>query len=191
MPHPNPQPHPKRLRRTDVEAGCRPTIHGMGTETGRYRCFTPAFNGGAGEVAQVVAVMQAPRARLGGPIRLLMVGDSKLVSYPSLAAMGQAKVAFIAPASEVSRARRGTRPTSGSTRPARSTTSASDAMPASAPRAARVARRVPAEDTTILAEHAKCDAVLTLRRVSLSVHSCARATRQRPPRNAGARPGPR
>ena len=77
---------------------CRPASRWPAT--GRYRCFTPAFNGGAGEVAQVVAVMQAPQ-RLGGPIRLLMVGDSKLVSYPSLAAMGQAKVAFIAPASKV------------------------------------------------------------------------------------------
>jgi transposase len=55
--------------------------------------------GGAGEVAQVVPAMQALQ-RLAGPARMLMIGDSKLISYPNLAAMGQAGVAFIAPASK-------------------------------------------------------------------------------------------
>ncbi|HZM77322.1 MAG TPA: IS1634 family transposase [Candidatus Limnocylindrales bacterium] len=61
--------------------------------------FHRAFDGGAGEVSQVVPAMQALQ-KLAGPARMLMIGDSKLVSYPNLAAMGQAGVAFIAPASK-------------------------------------------------------------------------------------------
>jgi hypothetical protein len=58
-----------------------------------------AFDGGAGEVSQVVPAMQALQ-KLAGPARMLMIGDSKLVSYPNLVAMATAKVAFIAPASK-------------------------------------------------------------------------------------------
>jgi transposase len=61
--------------------------------------FHRAFDGGAGEVSQVVPAMQALQ-KLAGPARMLMIGDSKLISYPNLAAMGQAGVAFIAPASK-------------------------------------------------------------------------------------------
>jgi hypothetical protein len=38
--------------------------------------------------------------KLAGRKRLLLVGDSKLVSYPNLGAMIAAKVDFIAPASK-------------------------------------------------------------------------------------------
>ncbi len=61
--------------------------------------FHRAFDGGAGEVAQVVPAMQALQ-QLAGPARMLMIGDSKLISYPNLTAMGQTGVAFIAPASK-------------------------------------------------------------------------------------------
>jgi transposase len=61
--------------------------------------FHRAFDGGAGEVSQVVPAMQALQ-KLADPARMLMIGDSKLVSYPNLAAMGTAGVAFIAPASK-------------------------------------------------------------------------------------------
>jgi transposase len=61
--------------------------------------FHRVFDGGAGEVAQVVPAMQALQ-QLAGPARLLMIGDSKLISYPNLAAMTRAGVAFIAPASK-------------------------------------------------------------------------------------------
>jgi len=61
--------------------------------------FHRAFDGGAGEVSQVVPAMQALQ-KLAGPARMLMIGDSKLVSYQNLAAMTTAKVAFIAPASK-------------------------------------------------------------------------------------------
>jgi transposase len=58
-----------------------------------------AYDGGAGEVAQVVPAMEALSA-LAGERRFLMVGDSKLVSYANLAAIIDAKVSFIAPASK-------------------------------------------------------------------------------------------
>ncbi len=61
--------------------------------------FHRAFDGGAGEVSQVVPAMQALQ-KLAGPARMLMIGDSKLISYPNLAAMAEAGVAFIAPASK-------------------------------------------------------------------------------------------
>jgi transposase len=58
-----------------------------------------AYDGGAGEVAQVVPAMEA-LSRLAGERRFLMVGDSKLVSYPNLRAIIEAKVSFVAPASK-------------------------------------------------------------------------------------------
>jgi transposase len=58
-----------------------------------------AYDGGAGEVAQVVGAMTSLK-KLAGRRRLLLVGDSKLVSYPNLRAMITAKVGFIAPASK-------------------------------------------------------------------------------------------
>ena len=58
-----------------------------------------AYDGGAGEVAQVVPAMEA-LSSLAGERSFLLVGDSKLVSYPNLAAMVAARVGFIAPASK-------------------------------------------------------------------------------------------
>jgi transposase len=56
-----------------------------------------AYDGGAGEVAQVVGAMTALK-ELAGERSLLLVGDSKLVSRGNLVAMDQARVGFIAPA---------------------------------------------------------------------------------------------
>ncbi|MFA1544646.1 IS1634 family transposase [Actinomadura monticuli] len=61
--------------------------------------FHRAFDGGAGEVGQVVPVMKALQ-RLATPARMLIVGDSKLVSYANLAAMDADGVTFVAPASK-------------------------------------------------------------------------------------------
>jgi hypothetical protein len=58
-----------------------------------------AYDGGAGAVAQVIGAMTALQ-QLAGRRRLLLVGDSKLISYPNLRAMIAAKVGFIAPASK-------------------------------------------------------------------------------------------
>lgn len=54
---------------------------------------------GAGEVSQIAAAMRACK-ELAGPQRLLLVGDSKLVSYANLADMIGASVEFIASASK-------------------------------------------------------------------------------------------
>jgi transposase len=58
-----------------------------------------AYDGGAGEVAQVAGAMRALR-KLAGPRRCLLVGDSKLVSYANLRDIMAAKVDVIAPASK-------------------------------------------------------------------------------------------
>jgi transposase len=57
------------------------------------------YDGNAAEVSQVVEAMTALR-RLADERSFLLVGDSKLVSYPNLAAMHRAGVRFIAPASK-------------------------------------------------------------------------------------------
>jgi len=61
--------------------------------------FHRAYDGGAGEVAQVIGAMTSLQ-QLAGRRQLLLVGDSKLVSYPNLRAMVAAGVGFIAPASK-------------------------------------------------------------------------------------------
>jgi transposase len=58
-----------------------------------------AYDGGAGEVAQVIPAMEA-LSKLAAERRFLMVGDSKLVSYQNLAAIIEAQVSFIVPASK-------------------------------------------------------------------------------------------
>src|SRR6266542_3435532 len=88
--------HPKD-RRPDlkqVQTGLAVT----GDQDGGVPIFHRAY-GGAGEVAQVIGAMTALK-KLAGRKRLLLVGDSKLVSYPNLRAMIAAKVGFIAPASK-------------------------------------------------------------------------------------------
>ncbi|MEV4163469.1 IS1634 family transposase [Nonomuraea dietziae] len=66
---------------------------------GAIPVFHRGYDGGAGEVGQVIGAMQALQ-RLAGPQRMLMIGDSKLISYANLAAMTAQGVAFIAPASK-------------------------------------------------------------------------------------------
>ncbi|WP_218041207.1 IS1634 family transposase, partial [Acrocarpospora macrocephala] len=61
--------------------------------------FHRAFDGGAGEVGQVIPVMRALQ-ELAGQRRMLLIGDSKLISYANLAAMDGDGVSFIAPASK-------------------------------------------------------------------------------------------
>jgi len=93
-----PQPkygHPKD-RRTDlkqVQAGVAASADGA------VPLFFRPYDGGAGEVSQVTGAMEALR-RLAGPRRFLMVGDSKLLSYPNIAALTEAEVDFLGPASK-------------------------------------------------------------------------------------------
>jgi transposase len=87
--------HPKD-RRPDLKQ----VQTGLGVSgDGGVPVFHRAYDGGAGEVAQVAGAMRALR-QLAGPRRLLLVGDSKLVSYANLRAIMAAGVDFIAPASK-------------------------------------------------------------------------------------------
>lgn len=93
-----PQPrygHPKD-RRTDlkqVQAGIAASADGA------VPLFFRPYDGGAGEISQVTGAMEA-LSRLAGPRRFLLVGDSKLLSYANIAAMTEAKVDFLGPASK-------------------------------------------------------------------------------------------
>ncbi len=58
-----------------------------------------AFDGGAGEVNQVVGAMESLRT-MCTERRFLLVGDSKLISYTNLHAFTAAEVTFVAPASK-------------------------------------------------------------------------------------------
>jgi len=87
--------HPKD-RRPDLKQ----VQTGLGvTGDGGVPVFHRAYDGGAGEVAQVAGAMRALR-ELAGPRRFLVVGDSKLVSYANLRDIMAAEVDFIAPASK-------------------------------------------------------------------------------------------
>jgi transposase len=61
--------------------------------------FHRAFDGGAGEVGQVIGVLKALQ-QMATARRMLIVGDSKLISYANLAAMDADGVTFVAPASK-------------------------------------------------------------------------------------------
>jgi len=87
--------HPKD-RRPDlkqVQAGIAVSADGG------VRVFHRAFDGGAGEVGQVIGVMKALQ-EMATTRRMLLIGDSKLISYGNLAAMDGDGVTFIAPASK-------------------------------------------------------------------------------------------
>ncbi len=87
--------HPKD-RRPDlkqVQAGI--AVSGDGA----IPVFHRAFDGGAGEVGQVIPVMKALQ-ELATERRMLIIGDSKLISYANLAAMDAGEVTFVAPASK-------------------------------------------------------------------------------------------
>ena len=58
--------------------------------------FHRAYDGGAGEVAQVAGAMTALK-KIAGPRTFLLVGDSKLISYANAAAMNARQVGFVAP----------------------------------------------------------------------------------------------
>jgi transposase len=138
------------------------------TGDGGVPVFHRAFDGGAGEVSQVVPAMQALQ-KLAGPARMLMVGDSKLVSYPNLAAMTDAGVAFVAPASK--------NYVAAETLAAQELEGATEVDYVAARDAGKPAQRrgrwYVAEDTMTVPGPRKRDPVLTLRRVF--VHSTARA----------------
>jgi transposase len=130
--------------------------------------FHRAFDGGAGEVRQVIPVMKALQA-MAAQRRLLIVGDSKLVSYANLAAMDGDKVTFVAPASKtyVPAAE-----LAGLTLDAATEVGYVAQRDQDKPADQRGRWHV-IEDTMSLAGPRKSDPVLTLRRIF--VHSSARA----------------
>jgi transposase len=67
--------------------------------------FHRALDGGAGEVSQVIPVMKALQA-MATQRRLLIVGDSRLVSYANLAAMDGDTTSLRLPAEVISQLRR-------------------------------------------------------------------------------------
>lgn len=88
--------HPKD-RRPDLKQ----VQAGLGVAAdGGVPIFHRAYDGGAGEVAQVIPMMKALQ-KIATTRRLLIVGDSKLVSYDNLTTMHADEVTFVAPASKV------------------------------------------------------------------------------------------
>jgi transposase len=85
--------HPKdrRVDLKQIQAGLAVT------GDGGIPVFHRAYDGGAGEVAQVVGAMTALR-KMAARRDFLLVGDSKTVSYPNMSAMQEAGVRFVAPA---------------------------------------------------------------------------------------------
>jgi hypothetical protein len=58
--------------------------------------FHHAYDGGAGEVAQVTGAMTALK-KIAGPRAFLLVGDTKLISWANATAMAAGQVTFVAP----------------------------------------------------------------------------------------------
>jgi transposase len=84
--------HPKdrRVDLKQIQAGLAVT------REGGIPVFHRVYDGGAGEVAQVVGAMNALRSLAERP-DFLLVADSKLVSHPNITALLEAKVDFVAP----------------------------------------------------------------------------------------------
>ena len=134
--------------------------------------FHRAYDGGAGEVAQVTGAMTALK-KIAGPRTFLLVGDSKLISCANAAAMAAAQVTFVAPLAA-----------------ARVPTGLFAALPAGAgtevdytagrdagkPAAARASYRVAEDDGMDLRGPRKSDPVVHLRRIL--VYSSANAADQ-------------
>jgi len=130
--------------------------------------FHRAFDGGAGEVSQVIPVMKALQ-EMATERRLLIIGDSKLISYANLAAMDSDGVTFVAPAS---RTYVPAGQLAGLTLDAAAEVGYVAQRDQGKPASRRGAWHV-IEDTMSLAGPRKSDPVLALRRIF--VHSSARA----------------
>lgn len=163
--HPTPKfGHPKD-RRPDlkqIQAGLAVT------GDGGIPVFHRAYDGGAGEVAQVVGAMTELQ-KMARPREFLLIGDSKLVSYNNVSAMIDAGTGFIAPASKAY--------TPAVTLAALDLDTATEvdyvAQRDTGKPATERGRWAVTEDTMTLAGKRKRDPVFTLRRVF--VHSTARA----------------
>jgi len=156
--------HPKdrRVDLKQIQAGLAVT------GDGGIPVFHRAYDGGAGEVAQVVGAMTALR-KMAAPRDFLLIGDSKLVSYTNVSAMIASSVGFIAPASK---AYVGAGELAALDLGSATVIDYTAQRDAGTPAAERGTWRV-IEDTMALTGKRKKDPVHTLRRVF--VHSTARA----------------
>ncbi|MGH3621068.1 MAG: IS1634 family transposase [Sciscionella sp.] len=156
--------HPKdrRVDLKQIQAGLAVT------GDGGIPVFHRAYDGGAGEVAQVVGAMTALR-KMATPRDFLLIGDSTLLSYTNVSAMIASGVEFIAPASKTYVRAEELATLDLSTATVVDYTAERDTAK---PAAERGTWRV-AEDTMSLTGKRKKDPVFTLRRVF--VHSTARA----------------
>ena len=88
--------HPKDRREDllQIQAGI------AAASDGGIPVFTQAYSGGAAEVSQVIGAMNSLK-KIAGAKKFLLVGDSKLISYGNVAAIGEAGCTFLAPASKL------------------------------------------------------------------------------------------
>src|SRR6266851_4935387 len=87
--------HPKDRREDllQVQAG----IAAAGD--GGIPVYHHAYSGGAAEISQVIGAMNGLK-KIAGTRKFLLAGDSKLISYDNVAAIGKAGCTFLAPASK-------------------------------------------------------------------------------------------
>jgi len=88
--------HPKDRREDllQIQAGI------AASTDGGIPVFTQAYSGGAAEISQVIGAMNSLK-KIAGTKKFLLVGDSKLISYDNVAAIGKAGCTFLAPASKL------------------------------------------------------------------------------------------
>jgi transposase len=88
--------HPKDRREDllQIQAGI------AASSDGGIPVYARAYSGGAAEISQVTGAMNALR-KIAGTKKFLLVGDSKLISYDNVAAIGKAGCTFLAPASKL------------------------------------------------------------------------------------------
>ena len=84
------QPQDRRSDLKQIQAGLAVTADSA------IPVFARAYDGNAAEISQVTDTMRALR-NLAAPRSFLLVGDSKLISYPNLTAISDAQVTFLAP----------------------------------------------------------------------------------------------
>ncbi len=84
--------HPKdrRVDLKQIQAGLAVS------RDGGIPLFHRVYDGGAGEIAQVVGAMKSLR-KFADRKEFLLVADSKLISYPNITALLDAKTGFVAP----------------------------------------------------------------------------------------------
>ena len=79
---------PTGTPRTAGKICCRSRQGSPPAPDGGIPVFTQAYSGGAAEISQVIGAMNS-LGKIAGTKKFLLVGDSKLISYNNVAAMGE------------------------------------------------------------------------------------------------------